>query len=355
MKKFVLLSNLFFLHFALCSQSFTSANYSFELITSIQTSPVKDQFKSGTCWAFAGLSFVESELMRMGKGTFDFSEMYVVRNAYISKAEYYVRLHGKNAFGSGGQAHDVLNVIRTQGLMTESEYPGLNYGTEKHIHGEMDQVLKAILKAVLENKNGELSTAWTEVVAYTLDAYLGKLPQTSKDPLDWISNELKFNPDDYVEITSYSHRPFYQPFALEVPDNWSRDLYYNLPLDAMMETINHALKNNFSICWDGDVSGDFNRSKGLAVLEDENTKIDQQSRQKVFDNFNATDDHLMHITGLAKDQKGGIFYYTKNSWNTNNTFQGYWFMSENYLRKNTVAILLHKDAIPKKIRNKLNI
>ena len=156
-----------------------------------------------------------------------------------------------------------------------------------------------------------------------------------------------------LRLHAYIHRPYDKPFALEIPDNWSRDLYYNLTLDEMMEVINHALKNGYSVCWDGDVSGDFKRSAGIAVIDEET--IDQNTRQKAFDNYDATDDHLMHITGLAKDQDGKLFYYTKNSWNTDNQFEGYWFMSENFLRKYTVAVMLHKDALPKNIKEKLKL
>lgn len=336
-------------------------NYKFTKVKEIKSTSVKDQNKSGTCWSFAAISFIESELFRMGKGEYDLSEMYTVRHAYLSKAWNYVRLHGHTIFGAGGQAHDVTNAIKEFGIVPENIYPGLNYGEEQHFHGELDGVLKGIVKAVVNNKDKKITPVWKNSFIATLDAYLGTLPENFEfngktyTPKSFAVDHLEFNVDDYIELTSYSHHPYYEKFILEIPDNWSNDLYYNVTLDDMMNIIDNAFNEGFSVCWDGDISGDFSRRNGYAKLPDESKKVTMEMRQKAFDNYTSTDDHLMHLTGIAKDQHGTKFYITKNSWNTDNSYDGYWYMSESFLRMNTVAIMIHKDALPKDIRKKLGL
>ncbi|MCF8296418.1 MAG: C1 family peptidase [Saprospiraceae bacterium] len=362
--------------------------YHFTSIKEIKTTPVKDQYRSGTCWSFATVSFVETELLRMKKEELDISEMYFVRWAYHYKANKYFRLHGTSNFGPGGQAHDVLDIIKKHGILTEQEYSGKAYGEENHIHGEIDAILKAYLDAVIKNKNNKVSPVWSKAYESLLDTYFGQLPNSSKanNP----NKNYDFNPDDYVEITSYTHSPFYEQFCLEIPDNWTNSLYYNVPIEELIQIINNSIENNYSICWDGDVSEKgFSHKNGLAIVPDKNVKdmtgterekwdkltsseknaqlfqfkypaaekeITQQIRQEAFDNYSATDDHLMHFTGMVQDQNGTKYYITKNSWNSNsNEFGGYLKMSEQYVRLNTIAIMVHKDAIPKNLKKKMGI
>lgn len=364
------------------------SSYVFTTIKEIKTTPVKDQYRSGTCWSFATVSFIETELLRMNKAELDISEMYFVRWAYHYKANKYFRLHGTSNFSPGGQAHDVLDIIKKHGILTEQEYSGKAYGEENHVHGEIDAVLKTYLDAVIKNANNKITPVWPKAYESILDTYFGQLACSSKG--NELNESFGFNPDDYVEITSYSHSPFYKQMCLEIPDNWSNGLYYNIPIDELIQIINNAIENNFSVCWDGDVSEKgFSHKNGLAIVPDKNVKdlsgterakwdnlssnekdaqlyqfkypatekvITQEIRQQAFDNYSATDDHLMHIVGIAEDQTGNMYYITKNSWNSNsNKFGGYLKISEAYAKLNTIAIMVHKDAIPKDLRKKMGI
>ncbi len=320
----------------------------------VKTTPVKNQSRSGTCWAFAGISFVETELLRMEKGEYDLSEMYIVRNVYPIKADNYIRMQGKANFSAGGQGHDVLNAIKLSGFVPESVYPGLNYGKDYHDHSELDDYLSLLTKEALSKRLKSKSTFSDELIIATLDEYLGSKPKdftyngNSFSAKSFFAS-TEFNTDDYIEITSYNNYPYYANCVLQVPDNWSFDSYLNVPLDDLMTIMEHALKNGYSICWDGDVSGNFDRKTGLAQLPDETTEVTQKMRQTAFDKFESTDDHLMHITGLSLDENGRKYYITKNSWGTEHRYKGFWYMSEQYLRMNTVAILVHKEALPEKI------
>lgn len=350
-----------------------------EAIKIIETSPVKSQARTGTCWSFATTSFIETELLRIGKTEFDLSEMYFSRYAYESKADLYVKYHGMTNFGSGGQAHDVMNVIKKYGFVTENSYHGIMYGSENHNHRELNTVLHAFLDGVLKAK--QMTPVWKKAFSSLLDVYFGELPATVQvkgkelNPMELVSS-LGFNPDDYIEISSYNHHPYYTTFLLEVPDNWSNDLYYNIPLDDFMNVIQYALKNGYSVAWDGDMSDKgFNHKKGLAIMPEkdwsemsdeekekaftepvEERKISMDKRQKVFSDFTVTDDHLMHLTGLFKDGDGKLFYLTKNSWGPeSNDYGGFLYMSDAYVRLNSIAIMIHKDALPKEIAKKLGL
>jgi len=352
---------------------------------------VKDQSASGTCWSYATTSFIESELLRTTKDTFNLSEMFFVRKAYETKAMHYVRLHGMANFGEGGQAHDVLNVMRTNGMMTESAYSGLANGQTKPAHAELEAVLSAMVGAISKNPGGKLSPEWINAISGVLDVYLGKVPASFGSPIITpIEFAKKINPDDYVEITSYTHHPFYTTFALEIPDNWSGGNYFNVPLDELTQIMDYALSTGYTVDWDGDVSDKgFSHKNGVAVVPEVNIdnmalaehlkweklsekerkaqfysfekpvpekNITPEMRQAAFDNFSATDDHLMHITGTVTDQNGKRYFKTKNSWAADsNSNGGYLNMSEAYFRLNTIAIMVHKDAIPKEIRKKLGI
>ncbi|MCX7797209.1 MAG: aminopeptidase [Melioribacter sp.] len=354
--------------------------YEFTMIYQVKTTPVKDQAKTNTCWSFATTSFIETELIRMGKGEHILSPMWNVRFTYPKKALNFVRYNGLTNFGPGGQAHDVMNVIKEYGLVPEEVYKGIVINENEHNHGEMDAVLKAIVETVVRKKGGRITPVWQKVIESTLDIYLGVPPKefyykgklyTPKSFVD----SLSFKPDDYIELTSFTHHPFYSKIDLEIPDNWSKDLYYNVPIDELMRIIDYALENGYSVLWDGDISEkSFDKKKCIAIvpidtLEETNEPdkendiklvrekfINQDMRQETFDNQTTTDDHLMHIVGLAKDQNGTKYYYTKNSWGTKNKkYNGYWYISESYVKLKAIAIMVHKDAIPKDIKVKLGI
>ena len=345
--------------------------YQFTVDVEHGVTSVKNQYRSSTCWSFSTLSFLESELMRMGKGEYNLSEMYIVRNTYLAKAKRYVRMHGSLNFAGGGAFHDVTTVLRNNGLVPESAYPGLGYGTDKHVHGELDAVTKAVCDAVIENPNGDLSDRWFDAFTGVLDAYLGEAPSSFEyngqtyTPESFAAS-LELNPDDYVEFSSYTHHPFYSTFMLEVPDNWDNKHVVNVPLDDMMAIIDHALENGYTVAWAADVSEEgFNHRNGVAVVPADGNfsaameapvqqlVITQDLRQKAFDNFETTDDHGMHITGMAHDQNGHKYYIVKNSWGDSNSCGGYLFASEAYVRYKTMDIMVHKASVPKKVTKKL--
>ena len=342
----------------------------FTMIHEIGTTSVKNQARTGTCWDFATQSFLESELMRMGKGKYDLSEMFNVRYTYPLKAERYVRYHGKYQFGEGGQAHDVLKIFDTYGAVPNSVYSGLEPGDSLYDNTEMDAVLKAVLKTIVERNR--ISNHYEDLVNAICDVYLGKVPQEfeyngKKYTPKSFAESLGINTKDYVEITSFTHHPFYSKFVLEVPDNWEEGEYYNVPLDDLIQIMNNAIANDYSVAWDGAVGkNNFYRKEGYAVVPiegdtattgaEKELDVTQQMRQKAFDDYATTDDHLMQITGVAKDQAGTTFYYTKNSWGIKDKkYDGYWYMSEPFVKLRTIAIMVNKNAIPKDIRDKLGI
>jgi len=360
----------------------------------IPTTPVKDQGSSGTCWSFATTSFIETEIIRLGKGEYDLSEMFFVRYAYPQKAQKYLRYQGKANFGEGGQAHDVFNIIRNYGMVPQEIYTGLNNGFEYLDHEELIKVMTGILDKTLEDKESYTGKC-LEVIDSSLGVYLGEVPEkftykgTDFTPKSF-AEKLAINPDDYIELTSYSIYPFYRFVDLEIPDNWSHDKYFNVPIDDFMSIINNALTTGYSVNWDGDVSeAGFSHIKGLAIVPERNPEnmdkkdraawealnddekqkmlydfskprkemvINQDTRQKSFDNFKTTDDHLMHLIGTATDQNGKLYYITKNSWAaSSNNMGGKLYMSEAFVRLKTIAIQVHKDAIPRAIKAKLNL
>ena len=354
-----------------------SDTYKFKNTKIVKASPVKDQGSSGTCWCFSTISMLESELLRTGKGEFDLSEMYIVRHTYESKAEKYIRMHGSIDFSGGGELNDVGDVIKTFGIVPQSIYSGVKPKEEKISHTEMDKVLKAYVDAIVKPKEPSISNVWFKGFDKVLDTYLGELPQKfSYEGQEYtpqmFSQKLGINPDDYVLFTSFTHHPFYQKFILEIPENWSWGEYYNVPIEELISIIDNSLNNNYSLVWAADVSDKgFSYNKGLAIVPEFDEKkasssdwekalkqpspekeITQTMRQEQFDNFSTTDDHGMHMTGLAQDQNGKKFYYIKNSWGTGNIYNGYLYVSEAYVKLKTISILVNKNAIPKEIRNK---
>jgi bleomycin hydrolase len=331
----------------------------------------------------------------MGKPEVDLSEMFLVNHCYRDKADRYVRMQGNTNFGGGGLLHDMLYVIKNYGLVPESSYPGLNYGEKKHIHGEVDNLLKNMVVSVVQNKNRKISPVWSTAFQKSADAYFGDIPEEFKyekkkyTPLTFVSDFCGgINPDDYVEITSFSHHPFYQQFILEVPDNWLWAQLYNVQLSDLQQIIDNALEKGYTVGWSADVSekGFLTSQKGVAVVPEaskadmsdaEMTKweklsdaekekemyklnkpgkekvITQEIRQAAFDSQETTDDHAMHIIGTAKDQNGAIYYKIKNSWGPYNSYDGYFYASAPYIQYKTTAIMVHKDAVPQELRKKL--
>lgn len=365
--------------------------YLFTIQNSIEATDVKNQYRSGTCWSFSALSFFESEMERMGKEPVNLSEMFVVWHTYSDKATKTVRMYGELNFGPGGAFHDVLYVMKHYGMVPDTIYSGLNYGSDKHIHGEMDQMLNAMVNVAVKNPNKKLSTAWHPAVEGALNAYLGEIPQEftydgkSYTPKSFME-ATGIQPDDYVAMTSFNHHPFYTEFPIAVADNWLWKDFYNVPLDEMMATIDNALANGYSIAWAADVSEKgFSFKNRLAIVPEDIDNIEvkgrdnknfsdagadksgsafdapvkelaitQENRQEAYDTQETTDDHGMHITGMATDEFGTKYYIVKNSWGTKYN-DGYFFASEAYVRYKTMNILVHKDAIPKATKKKLEI
>lgn len=347
----------------------------------INYTSVKNQHKSSTCWSFSTLSFLESELARMGKPVIDLSEMFVVRNTYSIKGLKYVRMQGTINFGPGSEFHDAINILRLKGLVPDQIYP-IKGGLTKPEQNEADNVLKAMLNEIIKAPDGgKLSPNWKDAYEGALDGYYGKLPESfdfngKKYTPKSFAAELGLNADDYVEIGSYTHHPFYEKFVLEVSDNWSWGEVYNVPLNELQQITDNAINNNFTVAWASDISEfGFSHKNGVAIvpLKDkadmnqtekdtafnkpyEERVITQEIRQAAFDNLTTTDDHGMHIVGTAKDQNGKRYYMVKNSWGTDsNDLGGILYVSTAYFNYKTTSILVHKKAIPADILKKLNI
>lgn len=370
-----------------------STAFVFTDVITIPTTSVKDQNKSGTCWCFAGTSMFEDEIVRRGGKPLDLSEMFTVRQCYLEKADRYVRLYGETNFAAGGSIMDVPYVWKKYGAVPESVYSGLAYGEEKHVHGELDAVLKAYLDAVVKKPNKRLSTAWRKGVEAILDVYLGEVPQTFEvdgktyTPRSY-ADALGIVPDDYVAMTSFTHHPVGEAFPLEVPDNWLWAPYNNVELAELKETVDNAIEKGYPVVWAADVSeGGFKWKEGFALMPKERTvadmegtelsrwvklsdqerkdkqfdikgpveeiKVTSESRQEMFDRQETTDDHGMEIVGVATDQKGNRYYKVKNSWDTNQKYDGFFYVSEPYFLAKTLSILVHKDAVPSAIAKKL--
>ena len=367
--------------------------YTFTVVKENPVTSVKNQASSGTCWCYSAISFIESEIMRMGGPETDLAEMFVVSKAYADKADKFVRLDGKLNFAQGSSAEDVFHVWQDYGIVPQQVMEGLNYGEKLNRHSELCTGMKGFLDAVVKNPNKKLSTAWKRALQGILDAYLGPCPEEfeyngKKYTPKSFAAYLGIKPEDYISITSFTHHPFYTQFALEVEDNWRWDQSYNIPIDEMMQIIDNAIDKGYTVAWGTDVSEQGFTRNGLAVNPDlaaveeagsdqmrwvgvdpeEKAKqlakmrddapemtVTQQMRQEAYDNKTTTDDHGMHIYGIAKDQDGGKFYIVKNSWGETGKYKGIWYASESFVRYKTLNIMVHKNAIPKEIRKKMGI
>ena len=393
MKKQLLSAALFVCLIVLSVQT-VLAQYLFTPVVENKATAVKNQSRTGTCWCFATTSFFESELLRMNKGTYDLSEMFIVRNTYIERLNDNYLRRGHGNLGPGSVSNVYVNTFKKYGVVPEEAFSGLIKGTSEHNHGELQRYLEAIAKVPIDLKRR--SPEYDKLINALLDTYLGPIPekftyQGKEFTPKTFAASLGLNMDDYVEITSFTHLPFYSKVILEVPDNWQFGASYNVTLDELMATMDNALSKGYTIAWDGDVSErGFSHVNGVAInpqvasiesfegtdrarFENLNPeqrlaevykfekpfpeiKVTPEIRQAGYESFVTTDDHLMHLTGIVKDQNGTKYYITKNSWGTErNKFGGYLNMSESYVRAKTIAIMVHKDAIPSDIKKKIGL
>ena len=375
----------------------STEGFRFTTIDSIAITPVKDQNRSSTCWSYSTIGFLESELLRMGKGEYDLSEMFVVHHTMLDRAEYSVRMYGTAEFAPGGSAYDVIYCLKNYGMVPQEVMPGIQYGSTPAdtlpVHAELDAIAGGVVKAVTNSGLKKLTPVWKKALTAVYDTYLGECPATfiyngkEYTPKSFAA-ELGLNADDYVSITSYTHHPYYTTFALEVPDNWRMDQMYNVPMEEMMAIIDNALAKGYTLAWGADVSEICFTRKGLGVVPEEEKAVDltgsdaarwlglsatdkreeltkkplpektitQEMRQAAYDSWENTDDHGMQILGIAKDQNGKRYYMVKNSWGTKRSeYKGIWYVSEAYMQYKTNDVLVHKNAIPKEIRKKLGI
>lgn len=366
--------------------------FKFTDVKTVKTTSVKDQNKTGTCWCFSGTSFIEDEIMRQGGDSLDLSEMYTVLKCYQDKADLHVRNYGKAQFAQGGSLVDVGYVLKNYGAVPEEVYAGLEYGEDKHNHYEMTGVLTGMLNAVVKKPAKKISPVWKKAFDAVLQTYLGEEPKTftykgkTYTPQSFAAS-LPVNPDDYETFTSFTHHPFYETFILDVPDNWLHAQYMNVPLDELKAIVDNALENGYPVNWAADVSeSGFKWAKGVALMPKgkdegdmtgtelarwvklsdrdraaekynfdgpvEEEVITQEYRQEMYDGQETTDDHGMEIVGIATDQNGNRYYKVKNSWDTNQVYGGFIYVSEPYLLAKTVGIQVHKDAVPKTVSRK---
>lgn len=366
--------------------------YRFTDVKTLPVTSVKDQNRSGTCWAYSALAFLESEILREGGKPIDLSAMWIVRNAYFDKAVKYARMHGSLNLAVGGGSRDVTDGIAKYGIVPEEVYPGLCYGTTLPDFTEIDRVIKAYMDAVIAGN--KLTTAWQRGLNGILDAYLGPKPETfvwegKEYTPESFAASLPLEMSDYVEISSYTHHPFYEEFVLEVPDNWMWGKVWNLPLEEMMAVVDNSLDKGYTVLWGTDVSEKgFSRTKAIGIIPEADLSsmsgtdaerwgklsdkekeealykfdkpgkertITQEMRQEAFDNYETTDDHGMQITGTAVDQAGNAYYKVKNSWGVRPPYDGYYYFSRPFVAYKTMSVMVNKEAIPKEIRKKMGL
>ena len=355
--------------------------FQFTEIINLTNTSIKNQGSSGTCWSYATNSFIESEMIKNGKAPVDISDIYTARCAYIEKGKNYVRMHGALTLGDGGALHDVINMYAKYGALPEEAYAGLNYGTTGNKFAEMAALQKGVLDAVITNPNGTLTPNWLTAYTAVIDSYLGQVPEKftykgkTYTPKTFANEVVGINPSDYIEISSFKDQVPYKPFVLTVPDNWSFDQVYNVGMNDMTAIVDHALKNGYTVAWATDVSEKgFSWKNGIAYVPNREynlmsdaqkanmfngpqpeMEITEEMRQVAYDNYETTDDHGMHIIGLAKDQNGKEYYIVKNSWGESNDYKGYLFVTKNFLKYKTTALYLNKKGLPKTIKQKLGV
>lgn len=394
MKKLILIAALGLFSSNMMAQDAPTKENGF-IFTTVKENPitsVKNQNRSSTCWSFSSISFLESELLRMGKGEYDLSEMFVVHHTMVDRGQNYARYHGDSSFSPGGSFYDVMYCLKNYGMVPQEAMPGIMYGDTLPVHNELDAVAGAYMNAIAKGRLKKLSPVWKKGLCAIYDTYLGECPEkftykgkeyTPKS----FAESLGINPDDYVSLTSFTHHPFYTQMNIEIQDNWRNALSYNLPLDEFTSVIENAVKNGYTVAWGSDVSEDGFTRDGIAVMPDAKRgaelsgsdmahwlglkaedkrkeltskpmpeiTVTQEMRQEAFDNWETTDDHGMLIYGIAKDQNGKEYYMVKNSWGINNPYKGTWYASKPFVAYKTINVLVHKNAVPKAILNKLGL
>jgi len=352
-------------------------DFTFTIIKELGNTSVKDQGSSGTCWSYSGNSFLESEMIRLGKSPVDLAEIFTARNVYLEKAKLYVLYNGSNSWGEGAELHDVINMYKKYGALPQEVYSGLRFGQTRNNFREMSAVIKGMLDAYVKQK--KLSPDWLSNIESVLDRYLGEIPKEftyngkKYTPETFAKQVVGIIPEDYVELTSYKDYPYYQRFVVPIPDNWSHESMWNVPMEDLTTIIDNAINKGFTVGWATDVSEPyFSYKNGVAYVPDidldnidaktkENLfkgpkpekKISEDLRQQGLNDLTTTDDHGMHIVGLAKDQNGKEYYIVKNSWGVTNDYNGYLYVTKAFVQFKSTAILVHKDAIPKNIAKNL--
>ncbi|KAA6334567.1 Aminopeptidase E [termite gut metagenome] len=393
MKKLLLIALVLGLYSysAMAQEKDKEVGFAFTTIKENPITSVKNQNRTSTCWSFSSMGFLESELLRKGKGEYDLAEMFVVHHTMIDRAELYVRLHGDHSFAPGGVFNDALYCLKNYGIVPQEAMPGIMYGEALPVHNELDAVAKAYVNVIAKGNLKKLTPVWKQGLSAIYDTYLGKYPENftykgkEYTPLSF-ARSLGLNPDDYVSLTSFAHHPFYSEFAIEIPDNWRNGNSWNIPIDEIIAVMDNAIEKGFTVAWASDVSEQGYTRDGIAVAPDlvrsdltgsdmirwtglsseekkreltskpaPEQEITQAIRQTAFDNWETTDDHGMLIYGIAKDQTGKDYYMVKNSWGTETKYQGIWYASKAFVKYKTINILVHKDAIPKNIAKKINL
>lgn len=355
--------------------------FKFTHIIELPSSPVKNQGSSGTCWSYATNSYIISEMIRDGREPVNLSEIYSARCVYIEKGKQFVKMHGATALGDGGSLHDVMDMIRKYGAVPYELYTGLNYGTNINDFSEFGELREAFLNTIINPKKGKLTPNWLKAYTSLIDAYLGTPPETFRykgkeyTPRTFADEIVGINPDDYVEFSSFIEYPMYERFILPIPDNWSLGTAYNVRMHELTEIIDDALMNGYTVAWATDVSEKyFSWKNGVAYvpvkdyedMSEEERKsmfngpkkervITEEMRQDAFDRYMTTDDHGMHIVGLAEDQNGTEYYIVKNSWGESNDYKGYLYVTKKFVQFKTTSILVNKAAVSDKIYYKLKL
>lgn len=351
----------------------------FTEVINLANTSIKDQGSSGTCWSYSGNSFLESEMIRMGKQSVEISQIFTAYYTYLEKAKTFVQLHGNQAQGEGGQLHDVLTIYRKYGAVPQNVYTGLREGQTRNNFSEMSSILHGMTANIVKNK--KLTPNWQKAVTGVMDAYLGTPPKSFQyngktyTPRTWADQVIGIKPEDYIGISSFKSQEYYKPFVLLIPDNWSFESLYNVPMNDITEIIDNALVNGYTVAWATDVSEKFFSWKnGVAFVPEKEmdkmtpqevaelfngpkpeAKVTEDMRQAAYDDYSTTDDHGMHIVGLVKDQNGKEYYIVKNSWGESNDYKGYMYATKEFVKYKTISILLHKNGIQKGIKSKLGI
>ncbi len=359
------------------ASSNSKAGFQFTEVINLENTPVRDQGSTGTCWSYSGNSFLESEMIRMGKTPVEISPIYTARQTYIEKAKNFVRLHGDQAQGEGGQVHDVLTIFKKYGAVPREAYTGLQPNQLRNNFGDMTPILQNMAETVAKSKKP--ANNWVQAYTNVLDSYLGKAPENftyqgkQYTPRTFADQVIGINPKDYVAISSFDAYPYYEPFVLLIPDNWSFESFQNVQINDLTDIVDYALSKGYTIAWATDVSEkSFSWRNGVAYVPEKPVEmmnaaeqadmfngpkaepsITPAQRQEAFDNYSTTDDHGMHIVGLVKDQNGKEYYKIKNSWGESNDYKGYMYVTKEFVRYKTISLLLHKDGLSSAVKKKL--